>query len=239
MREALRKAGRPVLFSLCEWGDNQPWDWGKDVGHSWRTTGDIHPCFDCVQDHGHWKALGVLQILDKQQGLRVHAGPDHWNDMDMLEVGNGMSTSEDRAHFSIWAMMASPLIAGNDLRKMSRDTIAILTSKAVIGVNQDRLGVQALQYAVREGVEFWFKPLDAGDWAFMALNRNKEPRKIAFDWKKESVADPLSKREATFGGRGYQLRDLWNGRSLGSTAKALDAELPGHDVLLLRLTPGS
>lgn len=239
MREALRKAGRPVLFSLCEWGDNQPWDWGKDVGHSWRTTGDIHPCFDCIQDHGTWKSLGVVQILDKQQGLRVHAGPDHWNDMDMLEVGNGMSTSEDRAHFSIWVMMASPLIAGNDLRKMSRDTTAILTNKAVIGVNQDRLGVQAFRPVVRDGVEYWFKPLDAGDWAFMALNRNKEPRKITFDWKKENVADPLSKREAAFGTTGYKLRDLWSGRGLGTTAKPLDTELPGHDVLLLRLTPGS
>jgi alpha-galactosidase len=237
MREALRKAGRPVVFSLCEWGENQPWDWGKDVGHSWRTTGDITPCFDCVQDHGTWKSWGVVQILDKQQGLRVHAGPDHWNDMDMLEVGNGMSAKEDRAHFSIWVMMASPLITGNDLRNMSKETAAILTNKGVITVNQDPLGVQAFRHAAKDGVEYWFKPLDAGDWAFLALNRNKEPRKVTFDWKKENVADALSKREAAFGTTGYKLRDLWNGRSVGNTTKALETELPGHDVLLLRLTP--
>ena len=237
MREALRKAGRPVLFSMCEWGDNQPWEWGKPIGHSWRTTGDIWDCFDCVEDHGTWKSRGVLQILDLQDGLRVHAGPDHWNDADMMEVGNGgMTVNEDRAHFSIWAMINSPLIAGNDIRKMSKETAAILTNKSVIALNQDPLGVQAFRYAARDGVEYWFKPLDGGDWGFMALNRNADPRKIVFDWKAEKVSDELFKRDATFATTSYRLRNLWNGRFVGNTARTLTTDLPGHDVLVLRLT---
>jgi alpha-galactosidase len=225
-----------VLFSLCEWGDNQPWEWGKPIGHSWRTTGDIWDCFDCIEDHGTWKSRGVLQILDLQNGLRVHAGPDHWNDADMMEVGNGgMTVNEDRAHFSIWAMINSPLIAGNDIRKMSKETAAILTNKAVIALNQDPLGVQAFRYAARDGVEYWFKPLDGGDWGFMALNRNADSRKIVVDWRAENVIDELFKRDAAFATTSYRLRNLWNGRFFGNTARALTADLPGHDVLVLRL----
>jgi alpha-galactosidase len=236
MREALRKAGRPILFSLCEWGDNKPWDWAKDVGHSWRTTGDITACFDCIEDHGTWKSSGVLAILDKQDGLRQFAGPDHWNDMDMLEVGNGMSVNEDRAHFSIWVMLASPLIAGNDLRSMSKDTTAVLTNKSVIAVSQDALGVQAFRYAARDGVEYWFKPLENGDWALMVLNRNKDARKASFDWKSETVSDELSKRDAAFATTRYKLRNVWTGQFVGNTGRSLAADVPGHDVLMLRLT---
>jgi alpha-galactosidase len=236
MREALRKAGRPILFSLCEWGDNKPWLWAKDVGNSWRTTGDIVNCFECVEDHGTWKSWGVLQILDMQKDLRQYAGPDHWNDMDMLEVGNGMPVNEDRAHFSIWVMMASPLISGNDLRSMSKETTALLTNKSVLAVSQDALGVQAFKYAAREGVEYWFKPLANDEWALMVLNRNKDARQATFDWKAETVADDLSKRDAAFATTRYKLRNLWNGQFEGNTGKALRATVPGHDVLLLRLT---
>ena len=235
MSAALRAAGRPVLFSLCEWGDNQPWDWARDVGHSWRTTGDITACFDCVNDHGSWKSWGVLQILDKQDGLRKYAGPDHWNDMDMLEVGNGMPVNEDRAHFSIWAMMASPLITGNDLRSMSKQTAAILTNKAVIAVSQDRKGVQALRQSRKDGVEYWFKPLQNGDWAMMILNRNVEPRALSYEWSE--VADDVSGAIAVFSSKRYDLMNLWTGKPAGTTTVALRATVPGHDVLLLRLTP--
>jgi alpha-galactosidase len=236
MREALRAAGRPVLFSLCEWGDSKPWEWAKDVGQSWRTTGDIYPCFDCIQDHGTWKSWGVLQILDKQDGLRKYAGPDHWNDMDMLEVGNGMSLNEDRAHFSIWAMMASPLITGNDVRSMSKETAGILTNKSMIAVSQDALGVQAFRHAARDGLEYWFKPLAGGAWAFMALNRNQEARRASFDWKAEKVVDELSGRALGAGQSSYQLRNIWTGAAAGSTKKALSAEVPGHDALVLKLS---
>jgi alpha-galactosidase len=136
MGHALVAAGRPIVLSLCEWGNNKPWDWGKNIGHLWRTTGDITNCFDCVVDHGDWKSWGILQILDMQNGLRQYAGPDHWNDPDMMEVGNGMSVAEDRAHFSMWCMLAAPLIAGNDVRKMSPETAGILTNREVIAVDR-------------------------------------------------------------------------------------------------------
>jgi alpha-galactosidase len=236
MSEALRKAGRPVLFSLCEWGTAKPWEWAKKMGHAWRTTGDIYNCFDCVKDHGDWKAYGVLQILDMQQGLRAHAGPGHWNDPDMLEVGNGMPAHQDRAHFSAWAMLAAPLIAGNDLRKLSKETLAILSNREVIAINQDALGVQGWRHAAQDGVETWFKPLAGGDWAFMALNRNKEPRRIRFDWAAEVVRDELSQRDAAFATTRYTLRDLWAGRAAGDTSRPLQAEVPAQDVLVLRLT---
>jgi alpha-galactosidase len=237
MGAALRAAGRPVLLSLCEWGQSKPWQWARDVGHAWRTTGDIFNCFDCVEDHGDWKSFGVLQILDMQDGLRVHAGPGHWNDPDMLEVGNGMPVAEDRAHFTAWAMLAAPLIAGNDVRSMSKQTAAVLTNREVIALNQDALGVQALRHAARDGVEYWFKPLSGGDWALMVLNRNAAPRAVSFDWAAESVRDDLSRRDAGFDKTRYALRDLWLGRDAGLTDRPLRAELPGHDVLVLRLTP--
>jgi alpha-galactosidase len=178
----------------------------------------------------------VLQILDMQEGLRQYAGPDHWNDMDMLEVGNGMSVNEDRAHFSIWVMMASPLITGNDLRSMSKETAAILTNKAVIAISQDPKGVQAFRHSRQDDIEYWFKPLSNGDWAMMILNRNREAHAVSFDWAHEEVADKLSGALAGFGQVRYDIRDQWTGRAAGNTGKPLRANVPGHDVLLLRLT---
>jgi alpha-galactosidase len=235
MRDALYKAGRPVVFSLCEWGNNKPWDWGKDVGHLWRTTGDITACFDCVVDHGTWKSWGVMQILDMQDNLRIHAGPDHWNDPDMMEVGNGMAVNEDRAHFSIWCMLAAPLIAGNDLRNMSAETIAILTNKNAIAINQDSLGIQGFRYAVRDSVEIWLKPLAANAWAVCFLNRAKTLRTVKFDWKEEAVIDELSGREFAPGKKTMQTYDIWLNRKTGDTEKALGSDIPGHDVLMLLL----
>jgi alpha-galactosidase len=126
-------------------------------------------------------------------------------------------------------------MAGNDLRNMTPETKAILTNREVIAVNQDALGVQGFQYSAREGVEVWFKPLEAGDWAMAVLNRNAAPRKFSFDWKAEKVSDALSKREARFDSTAYALRDLWAGRDAGDTRKALWTEVPAHDVLMFRL----
>ena len=138
MSDALKQSGRPIVFSLCEWGSNHPWLWARDVGNLWRTTGDIE---DKWSNDKRGQSLGVVQILDLQDGLASYAGPGHWNDPDMLEVGNGgMSTEEYRAHFSMWCMLGAPLIAGNDLRTMSADTREILTNKEVIAVDQDPLG---------------------------------------------------------------------------------------------------
>ena len=236
MREALHAAGRPVVFSLCEWGNSQPWTWAASVGQLWRTTTDITNCFDCVRNYGGWAPASVLAIVDKNKELRAAAGPGHWNDPDMLEVGNGMSPSEDRAHFAMWAMMAAPLIAGNDLQHMTPATHALLTNRELIAIDQDSLGVQGLPYrSTPDGIEVWFKPLANGDWAMTVLNRASERRRVLFDWKQENVNDNISNRRTDFGQRTYAVRDLLAARDLGTTATAFAGEVPGHDVLVLRL----
>ncbi|NSW94613.1 MAG: glycoside hydrolase family 27 protein, partial [Bacteroidales bacterium] len=132
MRDALYKAGRPIVFSICEWGSNNPWEWGAEVGHMWRTTGDISDS---------WNSM--IGIFDKQKDLARYAGPGGWNDPDMLEVGNGGMTNEEyKTHFSLWCMLAAPLIAGNDLANMTPETKAILMNREMIAVNQDTLGMQ-------------------------------------------------------------------------------------------------
>jgi alpha-galactosidase len=233
---ALRKAGRPIVLSICEWGNDKPWTWGQTVGHLWRTTGDIYDCFDCIKDHGSWKSWGVMQILDKQEGLRQYAGPGHWNDPDMMEVGNGgLSVNESRAHFSIWAMLAAPLIAGNDLRSMSAETKAILTNKDVIAINQDSLGIQALRYALRDSVEIWVKPLKGDDWAVCFLNRSVSPKQIDFNWQAEVINDTVAKRTLNAAATNYSLRDLWTRKETGTTKQATKTTVPAHDVLMYRL----
>jgi len=226
MRDALYAAGRPIVFSICEWGESKPWEWGKDIGHLWRTTGDITPYFG-----------SVMQILDMQKGLRAYAGPGHWNDPDMLEVGNGMSVNEDRAHFSMWCMIAAPLIAGNDLSNMSRETIAILTNKEVINVDQDSLGIEGFEYASVDSVEIWFKPLTNNNWAVCFLNRSTKPRTINFSWKQHTVIDSLFNKKANFKLTTYNIRDLWARKDVGTTDKDFSANIPAHDVVMLRLSP--
>jgi len=235
MREALRAAGRPIVFSICEWGENRPWEWAPEIGHLWRTTGDITACFDCVVDHGTWKSSGVLQILDKQDGLRAHAGPDHWNDPDMLEVGNGMSPGEDRAHFSLWAMLAAPLIAGNDARSMSEETRRILTNREVIAVDQDPLGIQGFRHRKSGDLEVWVRPLAEGDWAVVFLNRGREPIDVRFDWRAETIEDVQSHRRVDTAVTKFRLRDLWAANERGDTAAPFAASVPPHDVVMLRL----
>ncbi len=239
MRNALYAAGRPMVLSICEWGDNQPWIWGDSIGHLWRTTGDIYHCFDCVIDHKTWNQWGVLQILDLRDNseLRKHAGPNHWNDPDMMEVGNGMTVSEDRAHFTMWCMLAAPLIAGNDIRNMTPEVKTILTNAEAIAVDQDRLGVQGFKFASENGVDVWYKPLESGDWAVCFLNRDTIDKKMSYNWGDQKVVDDVAKRSTDFLTVNYTLRDLWAHKNLGNTKKALEFTLPGHDVLMLRLSP--
>ena len=236
MDSALVKAGRPIVFSLCEWGNNKPWLWNSKIGNLWRTTGDIYPCFDCAIDHGTWTQWGIMRIVDMQKGLRQYAGPGHWNDPDMLEVGNGMKPDEDRAHFSLWCMLAAPLMAGNDIANMSEETKSILTNREAIAVDQDSLGVEALRYDVRDSVEIWFKPLKGDDWAVCFLNRSKEHKKISFNWSTERVEDNFSHRSPDFDKNIYKMRDLWRKAGAGTTKIPLTADIPAHDVLFLRLT---
>ncbi|WP_363321533.1 glycoside hydrolase family 27 protein [Plebeiibacterium sediminum] len=236
MRDALYAAKRPVVFSLCEWGDNKPWEWGAEVGHLWRTTGDIYDCFDCEEDHGTWSSWGVMKILDMQDGLREFAGPGHWNDPDMMEVGNGgMTTNEDRAHFSMWCMLASPLIAGNDLTNMSEETLTILTNKEAIAVNQDSLGIQGFKFADKDSLETWFKPLSEGNWAVCFLNRSAEAKDIEFDWKTK-VYDEFAKRDLDAAETSYEILDIWTNQKMGKTKKVLKTEVPSHDVVMLKLS---
>ncbi len=237
MRDALYAAGRPIVFSLCEWGNNKPWDWGKKIGHLWRTTGDITNCFDCVADHGTWKSWGVTYIIDMQKGLRVHAGPDHWNDPDMMEVGNGMAVDEDRAHFSMWCMLAAPLIAGNDLRNMSKETVEILTNGEAIAVNQDSLGIQGFQYSAQDSLEIWFKPLSKNEWAVCFLNRGPEAKDVTFSWKEHNISDDFSKRGINFHKTTFTIRDLWAKKDVGKTNKPFVARVASHEVKLLKLSP--
>jgi len=236
IRDAIFATGRPIVLSMCEWGNNKPWEWAQGIGHLWRTTGDIFNCFDCQKKYGSWSAWGIMKIIDMQENLRKYAGPDHWNDPDMLEVGNGMAINEDRAHFSVWCMSAAPLIAGNDISKMSKETHEILTNKEVIAIDQDSLGIQGFRHSKIDSIEVWIKPLKAGNWAICFLNRGSKPANLEYDWKKQVITDEVAKLELRFDKKPYHLRDLWLKKEIGTTEKVLSATIPGHDVLMLKLS---
>lgn len=266
MRNALRKAGRPILFSICEWGSNKPWEWAQDVGHSWRTTGDIGPAFLPVptsyDENGHrrWKPQSILEIIDKNEPLREYAGPSHWNDPDMLEVGNNitvdgvyyeMTDSEDRAHFTIWCMMAAPLILGNDLRNITEESLAIITNKDMIAVDQDPLGIQGLRIKNEDNLQYWFKPLAGGDWAFCVMNTGEEDAGITLDWLALETTDSISGRSTSFLEVNYTVKDLWNKDAKPFTTlikgkgklrnqmvtNTKEVTVAPHDVVAYRLTP--
>jgi len=266
MRNALAKAGRPIFFSMCEWGTSKPWEWAAEVGHSWRTTHDIGPAFLPVptsyDENGHrrWKPQSIIDIIEQNAPLREYAGPGHWNDPDMLEVGNSitvdgvyydMTDSEDRAHFTIWCMMASPLILGNDLRNMSQETLSIITNKEMIAVDQDPLGIQGLRLRNEDGLQYWFKPLVDGDWAFCVMNINEEDVDIDLDWAALEVNDQLSKRRTAFNSTNYSVKDLWNPAAPTFTTlvrgkgilkdqfvtNKKTVTVKSHDVVAYRLTP--
>jgi alpha-galactosidase len=240
MRDALAKAGRPIVFSICEWGDNKPWEWAKDIGHSWRISGDIYPCWDCEHNWGSWSSWGVLKILDMRDALRLrqYAGPGHWNDFDMMEVGNGMTEAEDRSHFSLWAMLNSPLIVGNDLRSMSDTTKKILTNKNLIAINQDKLGVPAMKYIHRGNLMIFAKPLENGEWAFLFLNRGETTLSYTHDWQFHfELKDDQFKHTIDFHKQHFGWQDQWK-NSAGDTSKPLKLSIPAHDVVVLRLKPG-
>src|SRR5437763_3623012 len=224
MADALRASGRDITFSICEWGNNQPWLWAANVGNLWRTTGDIYDHWDGIDRWQH----GVMNIVDQNEPLWPFAGPGHWNDPDMLEIGNGgMSDAEYRAHFSLWAMMAAPLIAGNDIAAMTPATRDILTNREVIAVDQDRLGVQGHR-VWREGTrEIWVKPLAGGARALLLLNRGEAPAEIAADWTQLDWPPSLRAR----------VRDLWQHRDLPRAAGRVSATVAPHGVVMLRIAP--
>jgi alpha-galactosidase len=189
----------------------------------WRTTGDVTDCFDCQDVY----ALGWKHILDSQVGLEMYAGPDHWNDPDMLEVGNpGLSLDESRAHFSLWCILAAPLMAGNDVRKMSEDIRTVLTNKEVIAVDQDVLGKQGYRFMQQPGKEIWVKELSDGAWAVCFLNSGDKALTIRVNW------NHLPFLKGT-----YKIRDLWQKNDLGLTDKNFNPHIESHDVVLVKLSP--
>jgi alpha-galactosidase len=216
MDKALKATGRPIVFSLCQYGWDAVWEWGPEVGGNlWRTTGDITPEWD-----------RIYAILSQQAGLEKYASPGHWNDPDMLEVGNGTLTmAENRAHFSMWAMLAAPLLAGNDLPNMKPEVKAILTNRDVIAINQDKLGKQAARVYTDGEVEVWTKPLAGGALAVAVLNAGVE----------RYSNHPFHLDLAKLGLHGAQTgKDLWTGKEITLTENQ-PIEMTWHDVLLVRI----
>lgn len=213
-RDALAQCGRPIVFSICNWGQNQPWTWGPATGNLWRTTGDIKD---------NWAS--VLKILDNPSQQHAEAaGPGGWNDPDMLEVGNGkMTDAEYRSHFSLWAMMAAPLIAGNDLRSMSQATKDILMNAEVIAIDQDPAGKQGTRIRAEGGSEVWAKPLkQKGAVAVVLFNRGEAAADISASWGEVGLASAKAK-----------VRDLWAHADLGVFTDSFKANVPPHGVMML------
>jgi len=224
MADALRESGRDIVFSMCEWGTAKPWLWAANVGNLWRTTGDITDKWDGKHDY----SLGVLPILDANEPLHPFAGPGHWNDPDMLEVGNGgLTDTEYRSHFSLWALMAAPLIAGNDIANMDEATRAILLNTDVIAVNQDPLGVQGRRVRDDGDLEVWSKPLADGGRAVILFNRGAATQTIAVNWTELGYPASLQ----------AEVRDLWAKKSLGKTKGRFAAPVASHGVVMVTLKP--
>jgi alpha-galactosidase len=215
MRDALKASGRPIVFSMCEWGRNQPWTWARGVAHLWRTTGDI-------QDR--WSSF--VRLLDQQVGLEKYAGPGGWNDPDMLEVGNGgMTIPEYRAHFSLWCLLSAPLMAGNDIRSMTPDTRDILTNREVIAVDQDPTE-QGRRLRKTGDLEIWVKRMAGNARAVVLFNRGGAQAQIALSWQELGL--PFDAELA--------VRDLWAKKDLGKVKGTFVAAVPSHDVVMVKLT---
>ena len=225
MRDALYAAKRPIVFSLCEWGSNKPWEWAGEIGHLWRTTGDISDS---------WNSM--ISILSQQKDLAKFAGPGHWNDPDMLEVGNGgLTTEEYKTHFSLWCMLAAPLLAGNDLQNMSPETKSILTNKEIIALDQDILGKQAELWRNNGDYQIWMKMLAKDEKAVCLLNSSDEKKTVLVDFgliaqaRTEGAEDskPLKLENFT-------VRDLWEHKDLVLKESSTYIDILPHSVKVYR-----
>ncbi|MEU0392618.1 NPCBM/NEW2 domain-containing protein [Streptomyces sp. NPDC006208] len=218
MADALEATGRPIVYSICEWGENQPWKWAGEYGHAWRTTGDISDT---------WSSM--INIARANQSLAPYAGPGAWNDPDMLEVGNGgMTDTEYRTHFSLWAQMAAPLLIGSDLRTASPATLEILRNTDVIAVDQDSLGRQGTVVSRSGGLLVMSKPLADGSRSVTLTNENISARTIT------TTVDAIG----LGGASSYTLKDLWS-RQTRTTTGTISASVPPHGTVMYRVTPGS
>ena len=213
-RDALANSGRPIVFSICNWGVKTPWRWGPATGNLWRTTGDINDTYDRMSLIGFG-----------QNGLEKFAGPGHWNDPDMLEVGNGgMKRDEYRTHMALWALLAAPLLAGNDLRNMSPETKELLLNSEVLAVDQDAKGVQGHRVWEEGPLEIWVKPLADESHAVGLFNRSESATKMTLEFK--SIGAPASAK----------LRDLLDHKDLGTAQNSYSAEVPTHGVVLVKVS---
>jgi alpha-galactosidase len=225
MSQALRASGRPIVFSMCEWGSSKPWLWAQGVGQLWRATGDIQDCWDCGKS---WGGMGVSHIVDLMADLYPYSGPGHWNDADMLEVGNGgLTMAENRAHFGLWCLWSAPLMAGNDLKAMTPEIRAILTNAEAIAIDQDPLGVQGRRVRDEGAKEVWMKPLADGSRAVILLNRGSEESPMTVEWQDIGL----------FPGTNAVVRDLWKKTDVATTAGKFDVKVASHDAAFLRITP--
>lgn len=221
MSDALVATGRPILLSLCEWGLSSPWTWASNVGNMWRSTADIADCWDCTAGN----LLGWTVILEQSVNLAPFAGPGHWNDPDMLEVGNsGLTLTESRSHFSMWCMLAAPLIAGNDISTMNDDIKDILTAPELIAIDQDSLGLQATRIRNAGGLQVWQKPLNDGSIAVALLNLSTTDNSMLVTWKDLG----LKPGNAT-------VRDVWNRIDLGAIKDTFKITVPAHGVFVAKI----
>jgi alpha-galactosidase len=231
IRSALNASGRPIVLSICEWGTAKPWLWGEEVGGNlWRTTGDIKDQFEgkIKWGDGSCCGYGMTSILDQQVGLASYAGPGHWNDPDMLEVGNGgMTDTEYRSHFSLWAELAAPLIAGNDMHNMRPEIHDILTNKEVIAVDQDPLGHEGIRVAKDGPLEVWSKQLSDGSRAVVLFNRDSKEQQINMTWAELGYPDHLS----------AAVRDLWEKKDLGNFTGKFSVQVASHGVVMVTVKP--
>jgi alpha-galactosidase len=226
MADALRQSGRDIVFSMCEWGTAKPWLWAQNIGNLWRTTGDISDDFGTKKKAHDWEHP-MLQLLDWNEPLWPFAGPGHWNDADMLEVGNGgMTPVEYRSHFSLWAMMASPLMAGNDIAHMDDATKLILLNKEVIAIDQDKLGVQGHRVVKDGDKEVWVKPLSGGGRALLLFNRGEAP--VVIRASADLLGYPPRLRA--------KVRDLWAHKDLPAWSGSIQATVEPHGVAMFRVT---
>ncbi|MFE7358970.1 NPCBM/NEW2 domain-containing protein [Streptomyces sp. NPDC057543] len=214
MRDALAATGRPIVYSICEWGQNKPWEWAGELGNLWRTTGDINDS---------WGSM--LSIMKQNLPLAAAAGPGHWNDPDMLEVGNGgMTDTEYRTHFSMWSVMAAPLLIGSDLRKASPETFEILSNHEVIAVDQDPLGKQGTVLSSADGRWVVTKEMQDGSRVVALFNETGSAQRIS------TTAEAAGLPKAT----AYTMRDLWE-HTTYNTAGSVSATVPAHGTVLLRI----
>ncbi|MEU1472538.1 NPCBM/NEW2 domain-containing protein [Streptomyces sp. NPDC005761] len=218
MRDALAATRRPIVYSICEWGENRPWEWAAELGNLWRTTGDINDS---------WSSM--LSIMKQNLPLASAAGPGHWNDPDMLEVGNGgMTDTEYRTHFSMWSVMAAPLLIGSDLRTATPETFGILSNHEVIAVDQDPLGKQGAVLSSDGGRWVVAKEMQDGSRVVALFNETGSAQRISTT----AAAAGLPQADA------YTVRDLW-AHTTRNTAGGLSTTVPAHGTVLLRVTADS